>query len=272
MEEELKDIVKEMIYSSPLVLLTIKEKKVIDYINNFLPYSTGFEIECNYGKDFKKQNFENIPDIIDVDTDRTEQRFRVPNGIKGIICLYNICEQLKQNSELNPLSGIHYHVDMTDIKDYKVSKEFIANNEEWILSELDNWRYKGTYNARKVSINKEGWLGYRGETFEFRCGEMSFDYNHLVTRIIHANDIIRRLKHQLVLEHIPIYKEIDYLKILDYVTKCSRSINEYELETLTNEIEALNASKEVKGLVAVEEYKEIINNRITKIKRNGSRT
>ena len=133
MEKEVENIVKEMIYSSPLPLLSIKDEKIIDFVNSFLPYSTGFEIECNQGKNFNVENFENIPDIISVNIDSSEQRFRVPNGIKGIICLYNICEQLKLNSEENPLSGIHYHVDMIDVNEEIPSETYVKNNQESLL-------------------------------------------------------------------------------------------------------------------------------------------
>jgi hypothetical protein len=279
MDLEVEELIKEMIYSSPLPLLSIKDKEVIDYVNNFLPYSTGFEIECNYGKDFNKENFENIPDIVHVQVDRGEQRYRIPNGLKGIVCLYNICEQLKLNSEENPLSGIHYHVDMTDVVWEDVDDDFCKKNKNWIVKELDSWEYKGEYNKRDVSKGGTTWLRFsRHQTAEFRCGEMTFAYIELVRTIIHANNIVKKIKELLLYDkerdfktkELPpvIYTEIDYPKILNYVIACNQSINDTELMLLNQEIEALD-NKPKQNFEANESYKEIINKRIIKIGENG---
>lgn len=211
-----KELLEEIIYKTPLALLSIKDADTIARIREYLPYSTGFEIECHYkqlpswdirrdeknsSSLFKVENFKEIPKIMAVDCSEYEQRYRIPYGINGLICLYLICEQLKENSALNPGSGIHYHVDMTGFYSKETLLNLIKNNEDWILTELDSWNFKGK-NQRGVFDRKGGWLGFRREkdSAEFRCGDMSFDYNHLVTRIISANSIIKRLKDQINLE------------------------------------------------------------------------
>src|SRR5690606_2245349 len=109
------------------------------------------EIECDmvgnpdYGTKGSKitqnhnQIFRNIPDIISVDNDNWEQRYRIPNGLKGIICLYHISKQLKLNSLLNPKSSVHYHVDCTDCYSEIANIVRKSTNIEYILSELDTW-------------------------------------------------------------------------------------------------------------------------------------
>lgn len=188
------DSIEDCIYYNPLSLLNIKNQKILDSIDNYLPYSTGFEIECDQ-LNFIPKKFWDIPDIMDVNCDMNEQRFRIPNGLKGLICLYNICERLKLDCAINNGSGIHYHIDMTDWFD-SINKEIIELNSEWILKELDTWNYKGKYNPRQLGLDYNGWIKFQNhfKTAEFRIGEMSFDYNILVTRIIHANRIIKKFK------------------------------------------------------------------------------
>ena len=95
------------------------EGKLQSVANSYLPYSTGVEIECtskdNISLSAARLGFNNIPNIIEVDIDYREQRFRIPKGISGAICLYEICEKLKLMCMLNMGSGIHYHIDCRDI-------------------------------------------------------------------------------------------------------------------------------------------------------------
>lgn len=194
MLEELINI-EEAIYQFPLSLKTLKNDILINQINNFLPYSIGIEIECNQLKCFNISKFKSIANILDVNCDNNEQRFRIPSGIKGMICLFEICKNLQLYSELNLGSGIHYHVDMTKTYDL-LDTNIIDNNSEWILNELDNWNYKGTYNKRVCEFNtNSNWVRFQScfKTAEFRIGEMSFDYKVLIKRIIHISEIISKL-------------------------------------------------------------------------------
>lgn len=236
--------IEESIYYFPLPLLNITNKRILSSIDEYLPYSTGFEIECHMNKDtFDIDKFKDIPNIIEVNCDSSEQRFRIPTGLNGLVCLYEICNQLKKNSLLNPGSGIHYHVDMTDCYDV-LTEEVIKDNGEWILTELDTWEYKGTYNSRNCNFSSSHhWLRFQEcfKTGEFRIGEMSFDYEVLVKRIIHANKIIRRLKDAV-----------------------SGSKEEYRIKQLEEELKQLQVV-DVSTEIPQEEMKRIIKKRNIKL-------
>ncbi len=227
---EYNKYLEAVVTTTPLALLTIKNLKDISIINDYLPYSTGFEIECMQGKHYNVDNFKKIPDILDVINDTSEQRYRIPSGIKGFMCLYNISEQLQINSELNSLSGIHYHVDMTDCFNI-ITKEFILKNRDWIIKELETWNYKGTYNSKginhnNISIGDAGnWARFsHHSTLEFRIGEMTFDYKVLVKRIIHCNSIVKRIKDLLGVEYKPLKPEpLDTKQLIEYIRSSSLS-------------------------------------------------
>lgn len=260
---KLDGLIKEGIYNSPLVLLSIKDNKLIEEINNYLPYSTGFEIECNYKGRIQFLEFDNIfrliPNIIHVQCDINEQRFRIPNGLNGFICLYNISEQLKIHSELNLDSGIHYHIDMTDCYN-KIKKRHIEENKDWILEELDKWNYQGTYNSRDITFNSDSWLRFSNEhkTAEFRLGEMTFDYSLLIKRIIHCNNIVKKLKEQLGFTNIT-YEEPNVINLLDYYKNSSNKLD----DKLLNQLKELEEPK-IK-IITNQEMKETINKRIFKV-------
>lgn len=270
------ELLEEIIYHAPLVLLTLEDEEMINLANDYLPYSTGFEIECHYGPNYNKTNFESIPNIIKVSNDSSEQRYRIPFGIKGILCLYNISQQLKLNSLLNPGSGIHIHVDMTDTVKRKYEDKsmygglipeavWIMDNQAWILDELDTWGYKGTYNTRTVIQHKGGWLGFRGSTAEFRCGEMTFEYNELLKNIVSANSIIKRVKAAHGFEYVghPI-EELDAEAILAY--SAITDIREANTAALHQRLKALQAEMEVPHSPnKYEEMMGVIRNRVIKI-------
>jgi len=50
-------IVEGILQTDPLLLLAIKDKQVIEQLNNLIPYSTAFEIECDQAPDYKELNF-----------------------------------------------------------------------------------------------------------------------------------------------------------------------------------------------------------------------
>lgn len=192
--------------------MDVNDPDAIEAGNFYLPYSTGFEIECDKADEYDEFCFTSIPDIMDVNNGSGEQRYRIPSGIKGLICLYNISHQLKINSVFTE-SGIHYHVDCTDLAELKVEERFYdeAKNrslydhkylykyEDLILEELDTWGYIGSYNKRQFSSGGS-WVRMNQpfNTVEFRIGEMTFEYQLLLKRIVHVNAIMRHIKNELI--------------------------------------------------------------------------
>jgi len=199
-------MVKDCVRHNPLPLLAIKDEKLLKIAKSSLKYDTGIEIECSQGEEYLSKYFRNIPNILQVSNDSEEQRYRIPNGINGLVCLYTLCETLKKYSLLNPASGIHYHIDCTDMSENNwefltaiLYRQKSLNKLNWILNSLSSWNYKGTYNVWKVSTNKTVVrIHEEYKTIEFRIGEMSFDYEVLVKRIIHCQNIVHKLKQNLM--------------------------------------------------------------------------
>jgi hypothetical protein len=197
-------------------VLDINDSDVKEVGNYYLPFSTGFEIECDQHLDYDETEFTSIEHIMEVRNDSHEQRYRIPSGINGLRCLYDICYKLHFNC-VRTSSGIHYQVDCTDWWDMlvdsgntdpyngRVYHGNINKYKEIILKELDTWDYKGTYNHRDSN-----WFRLNSEfkTIEFRIGEMSFDYDVLFKRIVHCNAIVRYIKEQLQAEHIRLHSPI----------------------------------------------------------------
>lgn len=258
-ESTKQELLEEIIYNAPLVLLTLEDEEMIELANHYIPYSTGFEIECHQGLSFNRQAFNDIPYIMDVSIDSGEQRFRIPNGIAGILCLYHISEQLKLNSQLNEGSGIHYHVDMSTMTRLP-DNEFVIDNSEWILNELDGWEYKGKYNARRVGLGKGGWLGFRNhksnnwdkKTAEFRCGEMTFEFKELLKNIVHANSVMKRVRGLLGNDYNPEFNN-DLNKEL---------ILNYSLEETKYKVNVSNLQERLKELAIEVTPKIIIDKKI----------
>lgn len=203
--KDLSKTIQDCINYNPVALLKINSKALRDKIEDVLPYSTGFEIECSPKYNYQEQLYskleyvkvmESIENIVHVNCDSSEQRFRIPKGINGLICLQEISKNLIKYCELNPLSGIHYHIDFTDCYD-DLNSKFISENSSWMLEELDSWNYKGTYNRRNCQFDtSHHWIRFQSsfKTMEIRIGEMTFDYQLLLKRILHANEIARKLK------------------------------------------------------------------------------
>lgn len=206
--------IEEWVNNTPLQLLSVTEPEYIKVINNYLPYSIGIELECDQKKSFDSKIFRDIPYIMAVSCDSSEQRFRIPNGLRGILCLYLISLNLKNYCLFNPDSGIHYHVDMTDCFKY-VNTRKVEENSNWILNELDSWEYKGTYNSRECHIDSRCWVQFQTQfkTAEIRIGEMTFDYSLLIKRILSATNIIRTFKEILYQDNNKEQKEIEYKEI-----------------------------------------------------------
>lgn len=257
---------------NPLALLVIKDPTSLYFINSLMPFSTGIEIECIMPPHFSSKAFEYIPKIMSTNLDSGEQRFRFSRGLNGLIALYLVCNQLKENSVLNPSSGIHYHVDMTDTGTEFVSNKFIEDKLGWVLGELDRWEYKGKYNPRAIRITKGGWLGFRYDkkTAEFRCGEQSFDYTYIVDKVIHANDIIRRIKILYKEDYmVPYFEEpiITIKEIKDYFCTFAGSNKKAHLQAIyikQKELEKREAELRGNTLRTVD-VNSIIKSRTTKL-------
>lgn len=268
-----KSMIEDMI-KYPLSLLAIKDQQVIQQLNELIPYSSAFEIECDmvgldrnnryddiYKTIIKKHNetFMSIPDIMDVSNDTYEQRYRIPNGIRGIICLYNISQQLKLNSLLNPKSSIHYHVDCTDC--YEQIQSLLRRDEKRILKELDTWLGNDTAIQRGIG----SWFRYNSlKTVEFRLGEMTFDYNIMLKRIMHCNQMIKRFKDELNIEPTP-FEKPDKNKIIVYL-KASNSTKIFQgkINQLNEQLKELTKYAEIE-IEPIDEIKEIVRNRVHRI-------
>lgn len=263
MEESL---IRECILHSPLALLGFKGREVLEVCSKLLPYSAAFETECNMLPNFSKHAFTSIPDIMDVNVDTGEQRFRIPPGIHGIICLYNISYQLSLNSELNPKSGNHYHTDFTDVWS-KIDANFKQRNEQWVLKELDTWGYTGGYNKRYIA-NGTGapWVRFNGlMTMEVRIGEMTFDYEVLIKRILHCQDIARRLKLDLGYEAPIVIKPIDGVAIIEYI-QLAGDPHAQKIYKLRSQLAELEAEEIIAHETSYEEMMRVINNRVKTIR------
>lgn len=214
MNEQLA-VLEDTIYNNPLALLALENAEEIGLA--VLPYSIGIELECFQKTSFNKDAFLAIPDILEVRVDTGEQRFRIPKGLKGLICFWNICEKLYEYSELNMGSGNHVHCDFSECDFKFIDQSFVDNNKEWVLKELDTWNYKGKYNGRTLNNFKGGWAGFRSnkKSLEFRIIEMSFSYSVLLKRIVHICEISKKLKANLELYAI----SAKYKHLLEKTTK-----------------------------------------------------
>jgi len=257
-----KELLEEIIYRSPLALLKIKDKNVIRQINSYLPYSVGMEFECYKKEGFLESNFTNIPYIMAVDTDSNEQRYRIPPGIKGLICLYNISIQLKLNSDIDMGSSVHYHTDMTHLWS-KVSGKFIDEVNPFIIEKLTEWKtaLDMTYAVRGSWYKFNDW-----KTLEVRIGEPTFDYSILVKRAIQCAEIVRHLQFLLNVEYHKIEPEIlDGKDLLNYIRGC-KFPKDNKLKELNAKLEELNNTEEEQPeeeekSLKLEEIKKLMKNR-----------
>ena len=250
-----KEMLEDILYNNPLALLAIKDKQVIQQFNELIPYSTSFEIECDMVGNPTYQDtyivlahnevFNSIPDIISVSNDTGEQRYRIPNGIKGIICVYNISVQLKIHSLLNPLSGIHYHVDCTECYNEICSLIRRKSNTNYILSELDTWLFEGE-TVESGSRELGQWFKLNDlKTVEFRMGEMTFEYRKLIERIIHCNSMVKKFKDEMEVAR-PTFEELDSVKILNYLKtiNVNKTVHTQNLNFLKSKLTQITTKKE----------------------------
>lgn len=243
-------MLKEAIFQFPSTLKGINNPLATDLINYYLPYSTGFEVECNSLDTFNINDFNKIDNIMEVECDFNEKRFRIPNGLNGLICLYDICDALIDNCSLNMGSGIHYHIDMTDVWDKGVNKEFVDKVNDYIIGQLTKWETaKVIDNYAKCRYNDRAWVNFQPDfkTCEIRIGEMTFSYQEILKRIIDANRIVRNVKSVLI-------------KIPDA----------NRIEKLEAQLAELSKIEEDRSIIPSQEIMQnITNNRIIKITKNG---
>lgn len=267
MAQTYQELIEKCIYKNPLALLAIGDDvESIRLVNSYLPFTTGFEIECTQDPLFELSSFTNIPDIVNVNIDSSEQRFQIPAGISGFICLWHITEQLKTNSQLNYGSGLHYHIDFGETACAKIRKvEY--DKFKWILDELDSWKYIGTYNKRAITDSRT-WVRVPTEhkTVEIRIGEMSFDYELIIKRIIHCNQIVMKMKQQLNVE-VAISDEgiINKQRILDYLKTGVGSKFMTKLSIITKKLLDLKTIKEELTEPNKEQETQLITTRILKV-------
>ena len=228
-------MIEEAIYKFPLSLNALDNTNLEMIVNDYLPYSMGMEFEC-YANEFNEDKFKKIPDIMDVDGCSSEIRFRIPNGIKGLVCLWHILIEVKKQVKIDLGSSNHYHTDFTDVWS-KMSQDFKNAEIKWVLEELKTWGTAVNYDM----INS--WYRWNTlSTLEIRIGEPSFDYDVIVKRLIQCCDISKRVKFNLL------------------------SIEEQQqVRSLTKELELLKATIIVPKLDSNDEVKNIINNRVIKI-------
>jgi hypothetical protein len=73
-----------------------------------------------------------------------------------------------------------------------VTDGFLRKINDKTLKKLECWNYTGIFNAKKVSFCKNTVRFHKNlKTVEFRIGEMSFEYDVLVKRIIHCHKIVQ---------------------------------------------------------------------------------
>lgn len=163
--------------------------------DELLPTDTGIEIECDQNVSYNAAIFEKIPGMVSVQSDAYEQRYRISSGIEGFLACYELSKMLTKHSLLNYGSGIHYHIGIGNFINV-LNNTVLYENEQWILAELDTWTYRGRYNARTIQMTGHNWIRFQVEfqTMEIRIGEMTFDYQLLMKRILHGHEIARRLK------------------------------------------------------------------------------
>lgn len=234
--------IDKVLRTNPFLALDISDIEEIAL--KYLPYSLGIEVECDNSPTFNIEEFKSIPDLIALDIDPSEKRFRIPSGLKGLLCIYTVCEKLKTNCLLTE-SGIHVHCDFSDIMDggeisyynfIKDHSEILNENREFILQELDKWEYKNTYNKRGIGGGHE-WIRLQPsfQTFEFRIIEMTFDYEVLIRRLFHLSLICNLLKAKCLIYNANIYLNNITEKEEIENTINNRIINIYNQEKILTE-------------------------------------
>jgi hypothetical protein len=225
-------VLEDCIYNNPTPLLNIKNQYIIDIIDSYLPYSHGMEFECSQQSNYDEESFKKIPNIMEVKVDSYEQRYRIPSGLKGMVCLYDICNLMKDMSINNTESSTHYHTDLTDIwSEINVSGyRQQPKGYDYITESLKEWETAFDY-----SKTANWWYFNDLGTLEVRIGEPTFDYNIIIKRLMQCSDLCKQIRNI-----VP---------------------NDYKLKQLQKQLQELNFFDE---LEIINQNQEIINNKIIK--------
>lgn len=242
-----RQVIEESVRTNPFLLNTFEDKEKIAL--SYLPFSVGIETECQFKDSFNAEVFGDITDLITFYKEDEELSFRIPNGLKGLVCLFRVCEYIEEHCLLSA-SGNHYHIDCTDWID-SLTDNRIEANSKWVLKELESWKYEGNYNSKGFNRVKTGWVCRRkdNKTIEFRIGEMALDYSTITNRIIHASKIVKRLRY--ICEG-----SIDTKKLENLLRDKQRQLKEIE--------EA--KKKDLTSQIPIN-MQDIINNRVVKFKK-----
>ena len=191
---------EDWVYVSELQILEILTHSYLKP-DDYWFYDVGIEIECSpldgFSESDKLEELKELNIFKDIQLTKDEQRFRLPKGTSGFYALHKLSMFMKKYYAFNDLSGIHYHIDFSDCFDNLINNESIVNISLYLLNELDSWNYKGSYNSRMVKLDGgASWVRFQSDfkTMEVRIGEMTFDYNLLLKRILHLQEITYRLK------------------------------------------------------------------------------
>jgi hypothetical protein len=123
--------------------------------------------------------------------------------------------------------------------------------EEWILGELDKWKYDGTYNSRGISVGgycTGGWLRHNPlGTLEFRVGNMTFDYEVILGRILSATRIVKKIKDKIEGKKVPEYRSINTEAQLTYQKSVGNTVTilNYTLHRLNKHLSELVIKEEI---------------------------
>lgn len=272
----IEDKIRGVLKKSPLAVFNFirnnkNKEDVIIASHYILPYSVGIEIECETPENnisTLKFKIRNVKGIMDCSVWNREISFRITNGFIGLCALYVVLEIIKTHSMLNNGSGIHYHIDCSNWLNLTTANKVKKNYSEQILENLDLWNYTSRSNSRAVTVNiKFSWLNLRTyfKTFEFRIGEMTFEYSIILDRIIMATALVTEVKTKILKEvevEDIIYPDIKFPFLKDYYSVLDFKILSAEYEKFKNLLDSLEKQKEHKNIEDFSTYDEI--NEITK--------
>jgi hypothetical protein len=186
---------------------------------NMIPLRSSIEIECITSlSNVLKRNFNTMQkryDIFEYSDDKREiksnkiceHRISILNYSQAL-GLYKILEDMKKYCKLNMRSGIHIHINASNIINIDYLKDstkyFIIN--DYLTDQLDKLEqifgeYKGRHNRKLVNIEqKNSWINIRYRQFntiEFRIAPMTFEYETIIKWIIECNKIVKQLHFEL---------------------------------------------------------------------------
>lgn len=204
-------MIRKAVRTNPKVLTALKDPKKIAYANSFLPKDTGIEFEVALIHDntaeglyryYIKSNHidyslvRNTMTGFNRDTaSYPEKRFRIKNGVQGMIQLFNISLFMTKYGLLNEKSVIHMHVGTEIIPKTKYS---------WMTStsspiEVTNLakKYLHLFDPsmhdlhNRSELTKQNWINFnsRYNTLEYRGIPLSFKYSHLIRYAIICQNI-----------------------------------------------------------------------------------